>query len=481
MQNRHGRATYVPGARNQFLLVGVESGEGGCDMNSLSQNGVTAIVVLGLLLALHGASQIGAHSSIPLAGRAPHPFPTGSLRLYRSTAAQNTLQPIDRQSLVDRPGSVFHVGPPPAPNQDPAIVATANGSRFVVLNHLPTAHWPVRAGDLTLQLFDARTGKPLFPPHHPAVPFWITGISADGSVAYGFRDDDLNVPCASGHFYLLNVRTGRIIRQLTLAVRLWDSALVSPDLGRLYTTTTPDHMNGCGPRHSYHPLLTAYDLRTGRAVRSVQLKGVLGGRWLTTRMVNGERVAAIWQQGIALSPDGSQLAILDGNTNTLTLLRAQSLQIVSTETLSHPRTALETVAGVLGMAPDAAEAKGQDTGVELQMQYTADGRSLVVTGARLSPDRRHPYGSSRNLGIQLIDIGSGQLRAWLNDGKQVLSLWPAPDGSALYSSVQGWSRQGGWLNALRRHDPTTLRVVSRRTFPHMGNWYLHLVFLQAGH
>jgi len=441
---------------------------------------VIAIVVLGLLLALGGASQIGAHSAIPLAGRAPDRFPAGSLRLYRSTAAQNTLQPIDRWSLTDRPGAVLHVGPRPAPNQGPAMVATADGSRFVVLNQLPTHHWPVRARDLTLQLFDAHTGRPLFPPHHPAVPFSITGVSADGSVAYGFDDEGLNAPCPSWHLYLLDVRTGRIDRQLPLTPPNWDSALVSPDLGRLYTMTTSDQINGCGPRHSYHPLLTAYNLRTGRIVRSVRLKGVLGGRWPTRRTVSGETVTALWQPGIALSPDGSQLAVLDGRTNTLTLLHARSLQVAGTETVSHPRTALETIAGVLGVAPDAAEAKGQDSGVELQMQYTANGRSLLVTGARLSPDRRHPYGAARDLGIQLIDIGSGQIRASLNDGTQILSIWPAPDGSAVYSAVQSWSRQEGWLNTLRRHDPTTLRVVGRRTFPHMGNWFLHLVFLQAG-
>jgi len=448
-------------------------------MSLMSRVTVIAMVILGLLLALGGASQLGAQSTIPLAGRAPHPFPAGALRVYRSTAAQNTLQPIDRRSLADRAGAVLRVGPRPAPNQSPAIVATTDGSRFVVLNRLPTRHWPVPAGDLTLQLFDARTGRPLFPAHHPAVPFWISGVSADGSVAYGFDDEALTVPCPSRHFYLLDVRTGRVDRQLTLTAPPGDSALVSPDLGRLYTMTTSDQINRCGPRHSYHPLLTAYDLHTGTIVRSVRLKGVLGGRWPTRRTVNGETVTAFWQPGIALSPDGSQLAVLDGSTNTLTLLHARSLRVAGTETVSHPRTALETIAGALGVAPDTAEAKGQDSGVELQMQYTVNGRSLLVTGGRLSPDRRHPYGSSRDLGLQLIDIGSGQIRAWLNDGKQVWGIWPAPDGSALYSVAQGWSRQGGWLNTLRRHDPTTLRVVSRRTFPHMGNWFLHLVFLPA--
>jgi hypothetical protein len=113
------------------------------------------------------------------------------------------------------------------------------------------------------------------------------------------------------------------------------------------------------------------------------------------------------------------------------------------------------------------------------MQYTADGRSLIVTGWRVQPDRRHLYASSQSLGIQLIDIAGGQIKAWLDDGKRLVAIWPAPDGSAVYSSVEGWTRQGGWQYTLRRHDPATLQVRAHRTFLHMGNWWLNLFFLRG--
>jgi len=86
------------------------------------------------------------------------------------------------------------------------------------------------------------------------------------------------------------------------------------------------------------------------------------------------------------------------------------------------------------------------------------------------------YSSSQSLGIRLVDLADGQVRAQLNDGKRLESVWIAPDGSAVYSAVEGWSRPGGWLTTLRRHDPTTLQIRARRIFLHTAP--LSLFFLQ---
>jgi len=449
-------------------------------MRLASRFGIAIALCLGLSLGLGAVTRPGAHASMPLAGRAPYAFPPGSLQVYRMTAGQNMLQLINPRSLADLPGSVLQLGPQHAVKQTPSIAVTADGSKLAVTYQLPTRHWPIRAQDMTLQLFDARTGEPLSIRHHPAIPLWMTGISADGSVVYGFRSDiDLNQPCAPSPFYLLDARTGRVVQHLTIVASFWNSVLVGPNLQRLYAITSPDQINNCGPQNSYRPTITAYDLQTGKMVHTLQLKTVLAGRWMTNWKVNGEPVAASWTPGIALSPDGSQLAILDGHSNALTLLHTRSLQVAGIETLSRPRTALQTIAAVLGLAPNAAEAKGQENGVSLQMQYTADGRSLIVTGSRLQPDRRHLYASSQSLGIRLIDIAGGRIKAWLDDGKRLVAIWPAPDGSAVYSSVEGWTRPGGWQYTLRRHDPATLQVRAQRTFLHMGNWWLNLFFLQG--
>lgn len=446
-------------------------------MRPILRFGLAIILCLGVNLALHAAPLLGAHAAIPLAGRSPHPFPPGSARLYRATADWRELQPLDSRSLADLQRPLLPTGLRLVANQNPTMVASSDGSRFAVLDELPYQQGPVRGRDMTLQVFDARTGKPLTTRRHPAVPLGLAGISVAGSIAYGFRADiDTNTPCASSPFVLLDTQTGRVIRQLTVAAHPWDPILVGPNLGRLYTMTASDHINGCGPDWAYSPVIAAYDLRSGKLVRSVRLKGVLAGNWNTNRTLNGEPIGENWQPGFTLSPDGSQLAVLDGHTDTLTLLDARTLRITGREPLSRPRSALQTVAALLGLAPNGAEAKGEIDGAMVQLQYTADGHSLIATGARLRPDKRHLYSSSESLGIRLIDVQNGHIRAWLRDGKRLNGIWLAPDGSALYSSVQGWTRQGGWLSILRRHDPATLQVRAQRTFAHT-NW-LSLVFLR---
>jgi WD40 repeat protein len=240
--------------------------------------------------------------------------------------------------------------------------------------------------------------------------------------------------------------------------------------------TASDHLNDCGPQNAYSPLLLAYDLRSGKEVASLRLTGVPAGNWTTNRTVNGEIVEENWQPGFALSPDGSQLVVLDGQTNTLILLQASTLRIVGREELTRPETAVQPVAALLGLVPEMAEAKGEIEGVSLQMQYTPDGHSLLVTGFRLRPSRRHLYSSSQSLRIRLFDLASGRIKARLDDGKTIESIWTAPDGKAVYSAVGGWRRPTGWFTILRRHDPTTLQIRARRTFLHTSP--LSLFFLQ---
>jgi hypothetical protein len=115
------------------------------------------------------------------------------------------------------------------------------------------------------------------------------------------------------------------------------------------------------------------------------------------------------------------------------------------------------------------------------MQYTADGRSLVVSGSRYAPDPRSLHGQAHALGIRLIDVRTGMIKAWLHEPNRLIGLWPAPDGSAIYSTIQGWTRRSGWSTTLRRHDPFTLRVDATRTFWDTGNWWVSIYFLQTHH
>jgi hypothetical protein len=187
-------------------------------------------------------------------------------------------------------------------------------------------------------------------------------------------------------------------------------------------------------------------------------------------------VIADWTPGFALSPDGTQIAILDGHSAKLTLLAAPSLRIEGTESVTRQTSGLEEIAAALGLGPAVAEAKGQSQGTSLQIEYMPQGRSLLVTGTRFLPDSTHPVGRAQSLGIWLIDIASGRIEASLPDSRRIMGIWPAPDGSGIYSVAEAWHKGQGWLAILRRHDPTSLRVTATRTFMHTS--WLPLVFLR---
>jgi hypothetical protein len=241
--------------------------------------------------------------------------------------------------------------------------------------------------------------------------------------------------------------------------------------------TSNDGILHCDTRAPWHPIVSTYDLRTGRRVRRIVLQGALAGRWRTHRVVSGSPVDADWIPGFALSPDGRQIAVLDGRSDSLTLLAAPSLRIEGQERIVRRQSALEGLASALGLAPEIAEAKGQSQGEALQLQYMPSGRALLLSGTRFLPDSRHPYGAARSLGIRLIDVASGQIQAERVTGRRIVGLWPAPDGSAVYVELQGWRKGTGWLTILRRLDPSTLHVLAGRTFA-PASW-VSLVFLRG--
>jgi hypothetical protein len=135
------------------------------------------------------------------------------------------------------------------------------------------------------------------------------------------------------------------------------------------------------------------------------------------------------------------------------------------------------MASALGLAPAAAQAKGEQDGIALLLKYTADGRSLLVTGSRTLPDPRRRFSMSRPLPLRLVDVATGQVKGQLATGKQIYFLWVAPDGSGIYSLVPGGKTQQLCPCTLRRHDPSTLKILASRTYRNDSG--LQFYFLQS--
>ncbi|MGH2442638.1 MAG: hypothetical protein ACRDFX_05705, partial [Chloroflexota bacterium] len=182
----------------------------------------------------------------------------------------------------------------------------------------------------------------------------------------------------------------------------------------------------------------------------------------------------IQQPGFALSPDGSQIAVLDGSINRLTLLHARSLTTEASESLTRPSSTLDRLAGALGLLPPAADAK-EIQGTSLQMSYTANGRSLLVSGTRSRIVRSRRFPVPKSLGLRLIDVATGRVMADASGKKQIYGVWAAPDGSAVYTMVPGSNSNQLCPCTYQRRDPGSLRVMSSHTFWDDTGWSIYLL------
>jgi len=153
-----------------------------------------------------------------------------------------------------------------------------------------------------------------------------------------------------------------------------------------------------------------------------------------------------------ISPNGRQIAVLDGNSDTLTTIDAQTLSIESTVSVHRAASLLDRLLGIAGLAPAIAEAK-EVKGTTLTMTLSPDGRSLLVNGTQGKRNAQGMYVATP-LDLESIDVASGLIQAdraaaWISTPQF------APDGSAVYVvEPDNWT--------LLRLDPATLQTETTR-------------------
>ncbi len=133
------------------------------------------------------------------------------------------------------------------------------------------------------------------------------------------------------------------------------------------------------------------------------------------------------------------------------------MTIERTMTLSYPRSPLERLGDLLGLAPTAAEAK-EFKGTSLSMTYSPDGRSLLMSGFEGRPNAQGLYRATP-LGLRRIDAASGEVQAQQPPNGMSWWLRYAPDGSSLYTLSPVYPDSDSPL-VLRRYDPLTLNVLA---------------------
>ncbi|MDQ2744280.1 MAG: hypothetical protein M3Z66_18570 [Chloroflexota bacterium] len=341
----------------------------------------------------------------------------------------------------------------------PEIYVSGDGSTIAIVRYRGRSNpgAVIHRKDVTIHLLDARNGAQLTS-FHPRVAMSIDGLSNDGKELYGYGLQSSTQPQP---WYAIDAQTGRLKSRMLLAnyncCPFYDSAA-----NRVYVLHTfPFDQKTHKPQA---PVLSSYD-QHGQLDRAVRLDGVMAGWGDSGRQENGNPVMEGWSPGLALSPDGSQLAILDGASNTLRIVDAHTMSLVRTETLSQPQSPLSHLADLLGILPTTAEAK-EIEGVDLSMNYSPDGRSLYVTGMRGSFDSSGKFGW-HNLGLRRIDVQTGTVEATAFQDQALWWSQLAPDGSAFYAltpAARDYQGNDACPCALERLDPRTLAVTAKRMF-----------------
>jgi DNA-binding beta-propeller fold protein YncE len=247
----------------------------------------------------------------------------------------------------------------------------------------------------------------------------------------------------------LDARTGHVLR--TFALPGCCGRVLSDGAGnRLYVVPS-------AASDAQHLTLIAYDTRSGSTA------GRLALDLPPTTQTNEPGVIRVSGPSIALSPDGGTLAVLDSRDDTLNLIDARSMKVLRTRRLSSPQSMLYRLGELLGIVPTAAYAKGIAVGTQLSIQFSRDGASLYATGYQGGYDADGQY-FWRAIGLERIDVGTGQVAATALQGRAVWWLGEAADGSALYALTTEDATSYYGPFTLYRLDPNSLQVTAQRTF-----------------
>ncbi|HZS93895.1 MAG TPA: hypothetical protein VFA78_03795, partial [Chloroflexota bacterium] len=322
---------------------------------------------------------------------------------------------------------------------------------------------PYTAQTTQILVRDGRTGaiRRAITPHG-----WVAWpqLSADGTrllVADGSHQTAL----------VYNAKTGDLVSTLNIGpqvspvpegsspTQIGPQAWLAPDMSRRYTLGPPSaYPAGTTPPAQ----LVAYDLTSGAVVGQLSLPEARSGAFQTTVTMNGRSVAVpvVLDPGLAISPDGRQLAVVatDTGTVTVTLVDAAHLTIERTFTAKPPTGLVRRALAWLGVTPHDAAAKGSGPIAAPAAIYAPDGKSLYVFGSEMNTASPYP---DRDLGIQRISLVSGTIAATLPSTQRIVGITqiiPSPDGGSLYVISQGSTAM------LRRLDARTLTVQATRSF-----------------
>jgi hypothetical protein len=417
---------------------------------------LVAIVIL-LVLTLPGA---------PIAAK-PHDDDASHFALYASTDEGREYRPLDPMTLQDMSGAEALT----FAHDWPQVVISADGSTFVSIDtsQRPLEDWiVVRDGVGGPERLAITVKEAVYNPR----------LSADGSRLV-VEPTLMCGPtgCGERTWYTYDTRSGDLVStiQADLGDTIWPD-LLAPGGERLYlpfherpavrtTTTTPEpgEISDIGP---WLLQIAAYDLETGQELARMMAPAVFAGSW-QVESIDQMYVGEMELPGIALSPDGSRIAVVDAAMEQLTLIDAATLEVVETHAIHAPEGAVDCLLRWLGATPQTAQAKVSQ-GRSVRATFSADGQHLYLTGHEMEVGDTIEEITGHGLGLLQIDVKSGRITAETLVGHDAETIIPAPDEGSVYvvrPEEPWWDNPSSTPNyVLQRLDAETLAPLAERPY-----------------
>lgn len=264
--------------------------------------------------------------------------------------------------------------------------------------------------------------------------------------------DDAKAP----RWTVLDGRTGQILSQVRADRPSIVPGVLDPAGAYLYQLAVPGGQAGLQPVE-----LIRYDLYTGTPAGRLVLPDILAGSWPTNKMMQGEQLRSLFAPGIAVSPDGQQLAIAHAESAQATFIAAEPLAVERTTLIEPPANPV----GWLVPEVRTAWAKQPPEGTVRWATYSADAQHVYVWGRQTQVDAQGQV-SYDNFGVDAMSPNGGGVAAESLRNTWVDQLVPSPDGRSVYvlglADPSATSETDTSPYLLRRLDASSLATLSQR-------------------
>jgi hypothetical protein len=207
-------------------------------------------------------------------------------------------------------------------------------------------------------------------------------------------------------------------------------------------------------------VLVALDLMTGREIGRLELTDAMGGSW--GDISDSDPRGYSFAPGLAVSPDGNQLAIVHATDDGITLVDAATMKVSRTLKMKPKVGLFDQLFALLPLAPQKAAAKGSQ-GTYYNATYAGDGRQLYVSG--MSSNDEDSDMMLGGLGLSVVDLDNREIEARVLDGYLITFFSEAPDDGGVFLTAYKYDGKGGDVGTyeLVRLDPDSFDVTATRS------------------